>query len=598
MVDVRLKQLENTRDYRLDGRLLKRMWSLAKPFWTRRAAWPYWIAMATLLLLGPLGSLAFAYRTKVLGDMTNKIIARDAAAYWPLLVIFLCVMASSSIISVIMQLVQGRLSLRWRQWMTTSLLDSYLANRTYYHISQTGDLDNPDQRIQESAGVFTDVLTMFPRNILGQITSMAAGMSILATIDPRMMIVIFVYSVIHSVVLYFVYTPTIKQNFAMTVADADLRYGLVRVRDHAEPIAFYRGEAAERDGIVARLRVAVAKTMIVINYRAVVSSIGEAFELVWNSVPYLLLVPLFLSGHGTYGSIAEATFAALQVQQSLNFIVNNLPFVTDIAPQTVRLAEIRERSRLEGKRQTGTATVRLTRRTGPEISFDCVDLQTPGGERVLVRNLSLVLPHGESLLIVGQTGVGKSSLLRAVAGLWDRGHGTITVPTPAQCLFLPQRPYMIAGSLRTQLRYPHERPIADRDLEAILDRICLPGLAARYGGLDAVRDWEKLLSIGEQQRLSFGRVLVSRPDYVFLDEATSGMDYATEKCLYDLLTEIGCTYVSIGHRTSLFDHHARALRLLPDGAWQSESIAEAIAHDKAVLASGGRQPAEHVMPSV
>jgi putative ATP-binding cassette transporter len=235
---------------------------------------------------------------------------------------------------------------------------------------------------------------------------------------------------------------------------------------------------------------------------------------------------------------------------------------------------------------------RITVTEGPSLVVRNVGLETPGGEQQLARELDFTLRPGENLIIVGQTGVGKSSLLRAMAGLWQRGTGTMTMPACEESMFLPQRPYMILSNLRSQLLYPRVRKgqdPSDKELRDILEQVFLPDLLAKHGGLDAVRDWAKVLSLGEQQRIAFARVLISGAKYVFLDEATSAMDVATEAAMYAQLRRVGATYVSVGHRETLLHFHDRALCLYPGGNYRLMPAKELI-----VTASGSTTGLEAV----
>jgi putative ATP-binding cassette transporter len=222
----------------------------------------------------------------------------------------------------------------------------------------------------------------------------------------------------------------------------------------------------------------------------------------------------------------------------------------------------------------GTAPVaesahpRIQTRPAEHLSLESLTLHPPQSERVLIKELSLVLKPGDALLITGDSGCGKSSLLRAIAGLWDTGSGVIHHPPLEEFFFLPQRPYLQSGTLRSQLIYPSaQSDLDDKRLLEILEQVHLPHLAERVGGLDAVHDWEKLLSVGEQQRLAFGRVLVHAPGIVILDEATSALDSGNEASLYQRLRDSGTTLISVAHRAAVLRHHTHVLRLMGEGAW-------------------------------
>lgn len=202
------------------------------------------------------------------------------------------------------------------------------------------------------------------------------------------------------------------------------------------------------------------------------------------------------------------------------------------------------------------------------LALQHLTLQTPNYQTTLVRDVSLAVPPGQGLLIVGASGVGKSSLLRALAGLWRSGTGTIIRPTAEQMLFLPQGPYMILGSLRRQLLYPNiQAPLDDQQLLQILLQVNLADLEEKFGGLDAVEDWSQVLSVGEQQRLAFARLLLTQPRYAILDEATSALDLKNEELLYLKLQQTSITFISVGHRSTLLKYHQRVLELAGDRSW-------------------------------
>jgi putative ATP-binding cassette transporter len=212
---------------------------------------------------------------------------------------------------------------------------------------------------------------------------------------------------------------------------------------------------------------------------------------------------------------------------------------------------------------------RIQKRPAEHLALESLTLHPPQSERVLIKELSLVLKPGDALLITGESGCGKSSLLRAIAGLWHTGSGVIHHPPLEKFFFLPQQPYLQPGTLRSQLIYPSAQSrLSDAQLLEILEQVHLPRLAERVGGLDAVQDWEKLLSVGEQQRLAFARVLVHEPSIVILDEATSALDSGNEASLYGRLRDSGTTLISIAHRAAVLRHHTHVLRLMGEGAWE------------------------------
>jgi putative ATP-binding cassette transporter len=262
---------------------------------------------------------------------------------------------------------------------------------------------------------------------------------------------------------------------------------------------------------------------------------------------------------------AAGAFSAILL--ALTVIVDNFESLSRFAAGIDRLYSFSKFLDVkDGAPKTGDRIVWIQ---DSRLAIENLTLQTPKHERTLIRHLSLTINPGEGLMIVGNSGCGKSSLLRAIAGLWSSGSGHVIRPDTSEIMFLPQRPYMLLGSLRNQLLYPQQdREIADEELQCLLERVNLPYIAERLGGLDAELDWAKVLSVGEQQRVAFARLLLTAPKYAMLDEATSALDIVNEGSLYRHLAEGDTTLISIAHRPSILQYHSQVLELDGNGGWQ------------------------------
>lgn len=521
-------------------------------------------------------SLLGAWASFVLKRQTDALIGQRQVLFWSLLGLQAAILGGRVGISMAQGFIQARVVLHWRRWLTVYLVDRYLSRRTYYEITLDQRIDNPDQRIQEETGNFCTYMSGIPQQMFGTFIDIAVQSIVIASIAPSLIWGIFLFALFKTTVMVAIFIPSIRKNFELTVSEADLRYGLLHVRDNAETIAFYRGEYAENRHILGRLSTVIAKQMSLIMYYVPVTGVILGFDVVWMVLPLLLLAPQFFAHHVAYGSIAQATFAGTQIMLALTVFSQSVPLLTAAAPRAIRLAEIQEKfEALERDRHPTAGRAQIRFSDGPEVRLNQVSIETPGGEQSLVKGIDLRIAAGDHLVILGQTGVGKSSLLRAMAGLWGRGAGSIEMPPADQMLFLPQRPYMILANLRSQIVYPTNRTdISDADLQALLERVSLPNLAAQHGGFAAEKDWSKVLSLGEQQRLAFARVLVAHPKYVFLDEATSAVDLGTERVLYELLAASGATFISVSHRESILRRHRKALRLLAGGGWEVIAASE------------------------
>ena len=388
----------------------------------------------------------------------------------------------------------------------------------------------------------------------------------------------------------------VGQNAQQLLKEADLRYSLVRLRENAESIAFYGGEAREAEEVGARLDRAVANKREILGTQRNLEFFTTAYTYLVQILPVLVVSPLYFAGTIELGVVTQSAGAFNHVLNDLSLIVNQFEGLSSFSAGLGRLATFVERmeSYCDASECATDANATFVLRDEPRaaparrveateaaaaggavLAIDGLRLETPDGNRELFGDLSLEVRGGDHLLVTGASGAGKSSLLRAVAGLWDRGEGSVVRPPRNETVFLPQRPYATLGSLRQQLVYPKtvaEAAARDEDLRAALETCRLGRLAA--SDLDTVRDWGDELSLGEQQRLAFARVLVARPRLCVLDEATSALDLANEAAMYGALAAVpGLTYVSVGHRPSLVDFHARRLDVKGGDRFEVQELA-------------------------
>jgi putative ATP-binding cassette transporter len=505
----------------------------------------------------------------VMRDVVTALALRDPAAWTRGLWKFGGICLVSVPVGTFYRYSQERFSLAWRRWLTQHLVTRYFFNRAYYRIRASESVDNPDQRIAEDARLFTTGVVNFALVIINSLVTLVAFLGVLWIVSGRLVGVLFVYATVGSIVSILFGRRFVGLYFNQYQREATFRYGLVRVRENAESIAFFRGEKRERRDLIERLNAALENTLWIIGWTRNLGFFANGYNYLALIVPSLIVGPMYMRGEVQFGVVTQSEGAFAAVLAALSIIIAQIEGLSSFTASLRRLGDLwdnLDEFDTEDARQEEESKIELNERS-QHLKLDDVTVQTPDGAQTLARHLSFTLPRGGSLLIMGESGAGKTSLLRTIAGLWQSGSGAIDRPSHHRLAFLPQKPYMVPGNLRAQLTYPlGEADADDHAIVATLEKVNLHDIFARVGGdLDKVVDWTNVLSLGEQQRVAFARLFLKKPVIAFLDEATSTLDEENERFLYEQLRASGIGFVSVGHRSTLKAYHDTLLILKEDG---------------------------------
>jgi putative ATP-binding cassette transporter len=561
------------------GKISRQLWFMSKAFFTsesrHRALW-FFIVLLTLALTVGGVQVLMSY---VARDFMTAIAQKDEPAYWQSLWWYLGTFALAIPIGVYYRWTEERLALLWREWMAGHLIKRYFNNRAYYRLRGSDSIDNPDQRISEDVRNFTASSLSFLLILLNAMVTVVAFVGVLWAISGTLVGVLLLYALVGTGISILIGRRLVGLNYSQYQKEADFRYSLVRVRDNAESIAFYRGEKRERRDLVGRLGAAVLNMVSIIGWNRNLAFFVNSYNYAALVVPVVIVAPLFMRGEVEFGVVTQSAGAFAQVLAGVSLIITQFERLSAYLAGVQRLGGLwddldefdaeEERVALEGTQDVDDDSL--------TVNLSTLTVRTPDGSKVLVNDLSFELRRNQSLLIMGASGTGKSSVLRTIAGLWPIGSGSLERPPRRDIMFLPQRPYMIDGNLRDQLLYPYtDQALNDDQILAVVDKVNLADVLDRVDrDLGRTIDWTNVLSIGEQQRVAFARLFLRNPKFAFLDEATSALDEDNQERLYQMLKESRIGFISVGHRTTLTKYHDRVLQLGRSGRWEirEESVA-------------------------
>jgi vitamin B12/bleomycin/antimicrobial peptide transport system ATP-binding/permease protein len=472
------------------------------------------------------------------------------------------------------------LQIRWRNWMTNKYLADWMHDANHYRMQLQGEAaDNPDQRMSDDVKLFVSQTLAIGVGLLSSIVSLASFVVILWGLSAAAPLVLsgvdfsfpgylvwaaLIYAIFGTILTQWIGSPLVILDFHQQRLEADFRFNLVRVRENAEQIALLKGEPAERERLSERFSRVTANWYSIMSRTKRLTAFTQSYGQAAVIIPFALVSPAYFANKIQLGALTQTAEAFGKVQDALSFFVTVYRTMAEWRAVIARLDGFESSIKSAEKLATDPASIHSVASPKREITVPQLVVTLPNGAPLVAADHFSLRP-GERTLVTGPSGAGKSTLFRAIAGIWPFGDGAIEIPANAALMMLPQRPYLPIGTLHAAVVYPgDDASFSTERVREVLKDVGLPQFAAR---LEEEAHWNRMLSLGEQQRLGLARALLHAPNYLFLDEATASLDEPSEAALYRLLVEQlpATTIISIGHRSTLDAFHQRNVTLVRDG---------------------------------
>jgi putative ATP-binding cassette transporter len=559
---------------------LAAVWRLSAPYFSSDDKWAGRGLLAAVIAI----ELATVYLTVLFNKWNNvfyNALQERNQAVFTYQIGYFCVLAAFWVGLKVYQLYLNQwLQIRWRNWMTTRYLGGWLHDANHYRMQLLGDAaDNPDQRIADDTQRFVEQTLALGIGLLSAVVTLASFIFILWTLSNEAPLHLFgrdipipgylvwaalIYALLGTILTHLIGWPLVGLNFQQQRYEADFRFNLVRVRENSEQIALLRGEPVERTRLRGRFGLVIQNWLEIMQRTKKLTAFTASYSQASVIFPYVLIAPAYFAEKVQLGGMMQTLSAFTSVQDALSFFISAYRTLAEWQSVVARLSGFETAIKAADALAVKDDIIHVAASDKADIDLEKLVVSLPGGVPLVAADRFDIRP-GERTLLTGPSGAGKSTLFRAIAGIWPFGKGSIAIPAQANLMMLPQRPYFPVGSLMAAVAYPAEANAFSRtQIGEALMAVGLPKLTSR---LDEEAHWNRMLSLGEQQRLGLARALLLKPQYLFLDEATASLDEPSEAVLYRLIEQKlpATTIVSIGHRSTLEGFHQRQIVLSRDG---------------------------------